>query len=87
MASYFYTVLGQQWTRSNQDGSQTVFMHGETVELDHPSDDERLQAVNPAQPGVKLPSPAGFVPKVPAHQVTEKRARATEKKTTPTRGK
>ncbi len=83
MASYFYTVLGQQWTRSNQDGSQTVFMHGETVELDHPSDDERLKAVDPKVPGTKLPSPAGFVPNVPSHQVETKRARATEKTAKP----
>lgn len=82
MASYFYTVLGQQWTRSNQDGSQTVFMHGETVELDHPSDDERLKAVDPKVPGTKLPSPAGFVPKPESpHRSLPLRARATEKKT------
>ena len=58
--AHFYEVLSDQYNRSNKDGSITRFSKGETVELEGPSDDDRLK---PVPQGGKLPSAPGFLHK------------------------
>jgi hypothetical protein len=50
--SYFWTVVDGPYTRSNTDGSQTVFQNGETVETSdaNPPEKQRLRAMTPGKP-------------------------------------